>query len=413
MSILKPDKVHNWNGLTVNQFFLTEHNPNRISMPTEKLPTIPIGTTIHNTDKISVPSTTTMAEQYTRSTYNGNMKSTRVHFYVDDKCAWWILPLTLSGWHAADGNGDGNRKTIAIEIIGNSKKAEDNGARLAAYLLSTYNQTVDKNLFTHTYWLNIRDGKSGSIDYLNTLKHPYKVCPIYIIPHWTVFKNTVKSYLDKLNGVNEPNNPVQQTEMYRVRKSWNDSKSQIGAFSNLDNAKKICKEGYSVFDSSGNVVYTNDASQNVAPSIQTTPDIYYRVYTNNRWYSEIKNCNDSYSNGYAGVENYSIRGLSAKVSKGTLKYRVHTKGGNWLGWISGYNVYDWNKGVAGIKSKEIDAIQISLDGVDGYDVQYRVSTTGSKSYLNWITGYNNTNSMGYAGSFGKPIDKIQIKVVKK
>lgn len=44
-------------------------------------------------------------------------------------------------------------------------------------------------------------------------------------------------------------------QLYRVRKSWTDAKSQIGAFSSLDNAKKACKSGYSVFDTNGNIVY--------------------------------------------------------------------------------------------------------------------------------------------------------------
>ena len=44
-------------------------------------------------------------------------------------------------------------------------------------------------------------------------------------------------------------------ELYRVRKSWADAASQIGAFVVLENAIKVCKTGYSVFDSKGNVVY--------------------------------------------------------------------------------------------------------------------------------------------------------------
>ena len=47
--------------------------------------------------------------------------------------------------------------------------------------------------------------------------------------------------------------------LYRVRKTWDDAKSQIGAYKNLDNAKKIANEkGYSVFDSNGNKIYPKD-----------------------------------------------------------------------------------------------------------------------------------------------------------
>ena len=44
--------------------------------------------------------------------------------------------------------------------------------------------------------------------------------------------------------------------MYRIRKTWKDAESQIGAYTNLDAAKKACKEGYSVFDENGKAVYT-------------------------------------------------------------------------------------------------------------------------------------------------------------
>lgn len=62
-------------------------------------------------------------------------------------------------------------------------------------------------------------------------------------------------------------------EMYRVRKSWKDAGSQIGAYRDLDNAKKACKSGYSVFDSAGKVVYT--------PAVKPTPPAvsYYKKYT--------------------------------------------------------------------------------------------------------------------------------------
>lgn len=47
------------------------------------------------------------------------------------------------------------------------------------------------------------------------------------------------------------------SEMYRIRKSWTDAKSQTGAYRSLDNAKKACGKGYTVYDSKGKAVYTN------------------------------------------------------------------------------------------------------------------------------------------------------------
>ena len=48
----------------------------------------------------------------------------------------------------------------------------------------------------------------------------------------------------------------QTDKLYRVRKSWEDAKSQIGAYSSLDNAKKACTDGYTVYDWDGRAVYS-------------------------------------------------------------------------------------------------------------------------------------------------------------
>lgn len=262
MAILRPDTTTTLNGVKINEYLLTKHNPNHINMPSVSMESKVIGVTVHNTDWISVASGTTPAEQYTRATVNGNMKDVRVHYYVDNVCVWQNLPLSLSGWHAADGSGNGNRKTIAIECIMSSaynstdKKSEDNCARLAAALLKKYGLDIN-HLYTHTHWLNVRDGKSGTVDYLNTTRNPYKMCPAYILTHWAEFKKKVQAYMNIGSSTPTTSSPKQ---LYRVRKSWSDAKSQIGAFSSLENAKKACKAGYAVFDSNGKQVYPTKKS---------------------------------------------------------------------------------------------------------------------------------------------------------
>ena len=262
MAILTPDKITTLGGVTVKEYLLTKHNPNRIDMPTAQLTGKVLGVTIHNTDRIKTAAGTTPAEQYTRATVNGNMKTVRVHYYVDSTCAWQNLPLSLSGWHAADGNGNGNRRTIAIECIMNGngdaadKRAEENAARLAAALLKQHGLGIN-HLYTHTHWLNVRDGRNGTVDQLNTMHNSYKMCPAYILPHWAEFKKKVQSYLNA--GTSTIFAPSTK-QLYRVRKSWADAKSQLGAYSSLENAKKACRVGYSVFDSNGKAVYTNSRS---------------------------------------------------------------------------------------------------------------------------------------------------------
>ena len=69
------------------------------------------------------------------------------HFAVDEKEAVRILPLDVCGWHAGDGSGKGNRASIGIEICRSRctgadeplyRGAEENGVKLAAWLLDKY-----------------------------------------------------------------------------------------------------------------------------------------------------------------------------------------------------------------------------------------------------------------------------------
>ena len=58
----------------------------------------------------------------------------------------------------------------------------------------------------------------------------------------------------RLRGNNTVSKPI--GGLYRVRKSWSDVKSQMGAFKNLDNAKRCADRfGLKVFDVNGKIVY--------------------------------------------------------------------------------------------------------------------------------------------------------------
>ncbi|MBR5308824.1 MAG: N-acetylmuramoyl-L-alanine amidase [Clostridia bacterium] len=138
-----------------------------------------LGITIHNTGNSAD------AETYTRATFNQNMNSSRVHFYVDSKEAWQNLEENEVGWHAGTGDkGLGNDSYMAIEIIMGSERgeadrlAEENGALLTAYLLRKHKLGID-TVVTHKHW-------SG------------KECPIYILPHWDEFISLVKKKYDEL-----------------------------------------------------------------------------------------------------------------------------------------------------------------------------------------------------------------------
>ena len=72
------------------------------------------------------------------------------------------------------------------------------------------------------------------------------------------YKKLAEAYANgilKTLGITPKTVTPAKPNLYRVRKSWKDAKSQIGAYSSLANAKKVCKKGYTVYDKNGKAVY--------------------------------------------------------------------------------------------------------------------------------------------------------------
>ena len=171
-------------------------------------------------------------------------------------------------------------------------------------------------------------------------------------------------------------------------------------------ANKACPGDY-LYNKHGDIAAKVNKLLGVEPKVDPTFHVTYKAYTN-RWLPEVVDCNDVNSNGYAGVKGESITALMAKPNQGTLRYRVHLlKEKRWLPWVENYSDYAGNLGV------EIDAVQMQLNGVSGYEVQYRVVAKSSSKWYGWCTGLTDASGDGYAGVFGNPIDRIQIKIVKK
>ena len=160
-------------------------------------------------------------------------------------------------------------------------------------------------------------------------------------------------------------------------------------------------------------VSSNTTSNNESTSVASKVNITYAVKVEGgKVLSAVNNLDD-----YAGIENKKIIGLAIKVDKGTIKYQVHEVGGDWLPYVTGYNWNDHNNGYAG-NNKPIDAVRIyyntpsDLVANGGYrEAKYRVSPINSTTYYDWQLDdtVNKAKGMdGYAGAFGKAIDKFQI-----
>lgn len=196
---------------------------------------------------------------------NNNNNEVSYHFAVDDKMIVQGLPLDRNGWHAGDGNGTGNRKSIGIEICysksGGDKftKAENNAVELIVHLLKKYGWGIDR-VKKHQDW-------SG------------KYCPHRTLDlGWNRF---IKMIEDKLNESSATiNNQV--NVYYRVRTQKHGWLSEV---KNLE-------------DYAG---YQNSPITGVAIKVDRG-SIKYRVHVKgDKWLGWITQYNiNDYINGYAG-----------------------------------------------------------------------------------------------------------------
>ena len=141
--------------------------------------------TIHNT------SNSASADAEIRYMISNN-NQTSFHVCVDEKEVIQAIPFNRNAWHAGDGgNGNGNRKSIGIEIARSTgdanlfAQAEQNCAEYVAKLLKERGWGVDR-VKRHYDW-------SG------------KNCPHKTMEKgWQRFLNMIQAELNKLNGAPKP-----------------------------------------------------------------------------------------------------------------------------------------------------------------------------------------------------------------
>ncbi len=144
-----------------------------------------------------------------------------------------------------------NANTISIEMCckcdGNSSSAED---KKWYFTKETQEACV---------WLVQKLMRENNISAENVLRHydiVNKTCPAPYV-HNNKYRGTWTwdEFKSRLTG-----EQATEEQWYRVRRTWSDEKSQLGAYTNLDNAKANCPVGYTVYDWNGKTVYTNTAT---------------------------------------------------------------------------------------------------------------------------------------------------------
>ena len=245
------------------------------------------------------------------NTYHPGGREVCVHGFIgklaDGTIATYqTLPWDHRGWHAG---GSANNTHIGFEICEDGLtdatyfgKVYQEAAELCAYLCKQYGLT-EKNIICHSegYKQGIASNHGDVMHWFP--KHGKSM---------DTFRTAVKALLDADAEKDEPAQketpavtyPEKLTSgYYRVRKTWKDSKSQVGAYRVLKNAKAAADKN------PGTYVFTNDG---VAIYPAETTEETYRIHTvvkgdtlwdiakaylgNGSRYPEIKTLNNLKSN---------------------------------------------------------------------------------------------------------------------
>lgn len=163
---------------------------------------------------------------------------------------------------------------------------------------------------------------------------------------------------------------------------------------------------------------TSEPTKPSAPAKKPTsaPEVKGRGYAAGKWWGEVSSETTSGTESYIGVKGQPLKALQlntvgdASVA-GKLKYRFRKLGGGWYNWQIDREMDRNGENFAGDKVSKFDRLQISLEGLPGYQAEYRAFDS-KHGWLPWVRGYNNSNSNGYAGWDGYAIECVQIRIVK-
>lgn len=190
---------------------------------------------------ITIHNTANDASALNEATYhNSNNNQVSFHYAVDDKQIIQVVPDNRTTWACGDGRGNGNMKSISVEICysksGGTRydKAENNAVELTAYLLNKYNLPIT-SVKQHYDWSK-------------------KNCPHRIRANgtWNDFIKRVEKALRELQGKGGTNVQTTKNEPYRIKSgTFNTKKDAENAKAKVAQNKLANEKYITIHESNG------------------------------------------------------------------------------------------------------------------------------------------------------------------
>lgn len=202
------------------------------------------------------------------SYWNQSGISACVHYCIDAETEGLVLQFLPDNRRSWGDGGFGNGNLITVELMESDYMKYTGGANYTVFNETKFKADVSRAYKTAVLFFALKCKEYGWDPTAKLSNGLYVVSshdegrraglstahvdPTHIWDRygWSMdqFRKDVKAAMDGTSP--------STTKYYRIRKTWEDEKSQKGAYTSLSNAKKNCPFGYSVFNEQGKAVYT-------------------------------------------------------------------------------------------------------------------------------------------------------------
>lgn len=332
--------------------------------------------------------------------YAGQYIGASAHYFVGfDGEIWQSVEDADIAWHCgASSYKHGacrNSNSIGIEMCVRKRSTASMGATDKDWYFE--DATVESTAELTRYLMD-KYGVPAS----NVIRHydvTGKICPNPYVYNCT--QHVWDEFKKKISGNTAGNAPEENKQLYRVRKSWKDAKSQLGTYSVLENAKAACKDGYTVYDESGKAVYgaelqpaTDAAGVIWAFLTGKGLNAYAAAGLMGNLYAESGLNANNLQNSYSKKFNMSDAEYTAAVDNGSYTNFVHDKAGYGLAQWTYYSrkqaLFDYAKAAAasiGDLNMQLAFLWQELQGYKSVMKVLKAATSVRAASDSVLTGY--------------------------
>jgi N-acetyl-anhydromuramyl-L-alanine amidase AmpD len=332
--------------------------------------------------------------------YAGQYIGASAHYFVGfDGEIWQSVEDADIAWHCGTSSykhgACRNSNSIGIEMCVRKRSTASMGATDKDWYFE--DATVESTAELTRYLMD-KYGVPAS----NVIRHydvTGKICPNPYVYNCT--QHVWDEFKKKISGNTAGNAPEENKQLYRVRKSWKDAKSQLGAYSVLENAKAACKDGYTVYDESGKAVYgaelqpaTDAAGVIWAFLTGKGLNAYAAAGLMGNLYAESGLNANNLQNSYSKKFNMSDAEYTAAVDNGSYTNFVHDKAGYGLAQWTYYSrkqaLFDYAKAAAasiGDLNMQLAFLWQELQGYKSVMKVLKAATSVRAASDSVLTGY--------------------------